>query len=103
MERDPALERHLLDIAARAGSHQTDGGLRAFADHRTVPGPVNMPRDFDQEAREDLADCANYLSWGIQESYSAMLAGDADASESYTRRMRALASVVAAWHGLHAA
>lgn len=110
MDRDRALERYLLDIAAQAAGHTRpeglsvvgdDGGLGAFADHRAHPGPVHLPRDFDREAAEELADCCSYLIWGIQEHHAAFLAGDAGAVDAYERRMRALAGLVRVWHDLH--
>lgn len=101
MDRDPALERQLLDLAARAAGLPPDNGLHDFADHRAHPGPVRLPRDFDREVREEIADAANYVRWTIQESYPAFLAGDAAAGDAYERHMRVLVKLTEAWHELH--
>jgi hypothetical protein len=101
VDRDPRLERELVDLAARAASLSGDHGLSAYAEHRAWPGPVRDGLDWDQEAREELADCRSYLCWGIQEVHARMLAGDPVAADLYERRMRALSAVVKAWHELH--
>jgi hypothetical protein len=101
VDRDVRLERELVDLAARAASLNGDAGLSAFADARSWPGPVRDGLDWDSEAREELADCRNYLCWGVQEVHARMLAGDPRAADEYERRMRALSAVVKAWHELH--
>lgn len=101
MDRDLPLERHLLDIAARAAGLPGDHGLRAFADTRTPLAPVILPRDFDREAREEIADGANYLTWGVQETYAQVLAGESGACSDYERRMRTLSLLASAWHAIH--
>lgn len=101
MDRDPALERQLLDIAARAAGLPTDLALGAYADRRTLPGPIHGPRDWDTEIREELADAANYIRWAIQEHYAALLNGDPAASDAYERRMRVLVKLTEAWAELH--
>lgn len=99
--RDHAVERDLIDLAARAAGYSDDGGLIAYAEHRAMPGGVRVGVDWDQEAREELADASHYLRWGIQTVYAGFLAGDLEAGEAYERRMRALAGVIRAWHELH--
>jgi hypothetical protein len=99
--RDPAHEREMVALAARAAGLTGDGGLNAYSESRIWPGPVRDGLDWDQEAREELADCRSYLCWGVLEVYAAMLAGDPRAADLYERRMRALSAVVKAWHELH--
>lgn len=101
MDRDPALGLYLVDIATRAAGLTSDHGLNALAEHRALPGPVHLPRDFDQEIREEIADARNYAIWAIQESYGDYLAGDPGAADDYERRMRALSKLVLAWVELH--
>jgi hypothetical protein len=101
VERDPALERELLDTAARSLGLPSDHGLGALASARAYPDPVRLPRDFDQEIREELADAANYARWAIQETHARLLAGDPDVADGYERRMRVLAALVHAWRELH--
>lgn len=106
MDRDPALDRHLLEVAARAAGTNGDRGLGAFADSRAHPGPVILktvagPRDFDREVREEIADGVNYCRWSVQEIHARVLAGDADVMDRYERHMRTLSLLVAAWHALH--
>lgn len=101
MDRDPALGSYLVDIATRAAGLSSDHGLNALAEHRALPGPVRLPRDFDQEIREEIADARNYIIWAIQELYEAYVAGDPQAADDYERRMRALSRLVQAWVELH--
>jgi hypothetical protein len=98
--RDPLLERHLTDLAARAAGLPNDRGLRAFADRRTHPGGVRIGADWDQEAAEEIADCANYLAWGCIETYDGYLAGEPVATARFERRLRALRRQVESWHEL---
>lgn len=99
-ERDVALERHLTNLAAVAAGLPNDRGLRAFADARCLPGPIRTPRNWDQEAAEELADCANYLVWGLIEDYDAYAAGEPEGTARFERRLRALRRVVEAWADL---
>ena len=98
--RDLPLERHLTDLAARAAGLPNDRGLRAFADARCIPGPIQTPRDWDQEAAEEIADCANYLAWGLIEDHPGYLAGEPVATARFERRLRALRRQVESWHEL---
>jgi hypothetical protein len=110
-ERDPGLERQLTDLAALAAGYRKPGpvgrlvaddhGLRDYADHRTHPGPLRTPRDWDQEAREEMADCANYLVWGLVEDYDGYVAGEPVATARFERRLRALVKQVESWRDLH--
>lgn len=109
MDRDHGLERYLLDIAAQAAGHTRpeglsvvgdDGGLGAFAAHRAGDAGVRLPRDFDREIAEELADACNYARWQIQQHHAAFLAGDAEAVDAYERMMRVLSALTRAWHEL---
>ena len=101
MNRDLALERELVDIAARAAGLPIDLGLNEFAEYRAHPGPVRLPRDFDREVAEELADARSYLVWAVQRDYDRFLAGDPAATDAYERRMRCLSALVIAWRELH--
>lgn len=107
--RDLALERELTELAARHAGHTTldpagrvvgnVAGLDDFADVRAHPGGVRR-RDLDREAREELADCRNYLVWAIEADYAGYLAGDLDAGRRVAHRLAALSKVIGAWHDL---
>lgn len=101
MNRDPELEQYLVDVAAKSAGLPGDGGVLAYADTRALPGPVIVPRDFDREIREEIADAVNYACWGIQAVWDRVLAGDPDVMDQYERHMRTLAALVQAWHALH--
>lgn len=98
--RDLPLERHITDLAARAAGLPSDRGLRHFADRRAWPGGVRTPRDWDQEAAEEIADCSSYLLWGCIEEYDGYLAGEPVATARFERRLRALRRQVESWHEL---
>ena len=107
-ERDIALERHLTDLAAQAAGFTRsdglkvigdDGGLRAFADARTAPGPIRE-RDMRQDAGEEIADLLNYAEWQAQKHYEGYLAGDPLEAEEFARYMDIAALAVTAWHRL---
>lgn len=99
--RNVALERELTDGAARAaGFVNGDGGLTALAEHRALPGGVRLELDDIREAREELADCRNYLVWGIERIHDQYLAGDPFAADRLVKNMDALAGVVRAWQAL---
>lgn len=95
--RDLPLERHLTELAATAAGLPNDRGLRAFADRRAWPGGIRTPRDWDQEAAEEIADCSSYLTWGLVEDHPGYLAGEPVATARFERRMRALMRIVEAW------
>lgn len=113
--RDVELERYLTELAAQAAGFTKvvfdeygfpenagdDMGLRAFADGRAHPGGVRATLDVDREAAEELADCGNYLVWGIVPIYPWVLKGETWACDIYERRMRALRGVLIAWRELH--
>lgn len=108
--RDIAAERHLGQLAASAVGLTRPGpdgraigdtlGLDDFADHRALPGGVRLTLDSEQECLEELADARNYLVWGLVPLSERFEAGDADAAEMYSRRLRALSYVVKAWAAL---
>lgn len=98
--RNLERERMLTDLAAKSVGLTGDAGLRAFADRRAAPGGVRERLDAVQEAAEELGDASNYLCWGIERVYDAMLAGDSEATATYERLMRSLAGVVVAWDAL---
>lgn len=99
--RDRGLEQRLVALAAQVCGRSDDGGLLAYAGRRAHPGGVRVELDADKEAAEELADCCNYLVWGIQQVWPAYQAGDPDAARVYERRMRTLVTVVRAWVDLH--
>lgn len=101
MDRDPDLERHLVTIAARAAGHGSDGGLLAYAASRALPEPIHLPREWDREIGEEIADGANYCTWSIQEIWPLVVSGDPDVMDRYERHMRTLTFLVGAWHALH--
>lgn len=101
MNRDRALEHELLMVAGEAvGQPSAAMNLDDFANRRCHPGPIRPGRDFRQEAAEELADCANYLRWKIQETYPGFVAGESVACREYDMAMRSLAGVVTAYHAL---
>jgi hypothetical protein len=100
--RDPALERHLVDIACRAAGHPTgDAGLSELADARALPMGIRPDIDALQEAREELADLRNYLVWGVTLIYPLVVAGEPEALDLYSMLMGALAGTVGTWHAMH--
>lgn len=99
-ERDLRLERMLTATAAAAHGLPGTGGLDAFADQRALPGGVRIELDADLETAEELADARNYLVWGIEPIYAAMVGGESVAGALYARRMRTLGHIAAAWHAL---
>ena len=69
MERDPDFEREVLRNAADVlGLQYVAENVRAFADKRTLPGPILLwpGRDFIREWREEAADGFNYGTWELQ-------------------------------------
>lgn len=100
-ERNLPLEREVTLTAAKAvGLAHASVSLRDFADARCMPGPIRLPRDWDQEAAEEIADCANYLVWALTEDYAGYLSGEPEPTARFERRMRALSRLVEAWHDL---
>lgn len=102
-ERDLALEREVILTAGRSeGKEPAAANLRDFADARAHEGPVLMPegRSLKQEAFEELADAANYLSWWITQNWEGVLAGESVACRDYEQAMRALSFVVKAHDAL---
>lgn len=97
--RDVPLERHLIQLAADSVGLPDDGGLRAFSDARTLPGPIRE-RDFKQDAGEEIADLANYASWQLQALYPGYLAGESKACDEFARYLDVLALTVQAWRRL---
>lgn len=95
-DRDIPLERHLIELAARAAGFPDDGGLRNYADARTMPGPIRE-REFKQDTGEEIADLANYCSWEIQKQWPGFLAGEPAACREYARYMDILRLTVMAW------
>lgn len=95
MPRDAAFEDGFTEGAA-ALVKLSARALNAYADGRTMPGPVRQgfTRDMVRETREELADARNYLCWralqSIHEGRGDDLPFIADA----------LADVVTAWHSL---
>lgn len=98
--RDLSLERELTLLAARAAGHESDYGLRKYADARSMPGGVRTGIDWDEEAGAEVGDAANYLVWGIIEVYERVEAGDPVALDLYERRMRTLSALIECWRQL---
>jgi len=119
VQRDPAHERHLTEIAAEAAGyqrhevkiagvvfestpHEVPDGLSRFAHHRAHPGPVRVgDRDFLLEIAEELADARNYCCWLVQKLLPDVMAGDVAAAEDYGRAMSTLQHLTRAWEALH--
>lgn len=103
MIRDKSLEFDLITTAGRSeGKEPAARNLRAFADARAHPGPVRTEngRDLKQEAFEELADAANYLTWRIQQIWPGVISGESEACRDYEQAMRALSYVVKAHDAL---
>jgi len=106
-QRNPEIEAHLMDVAARAAGRVTpegggdDLGLGAFAASRVWPGGIRTEVDWDREAREEAADLANYLMFAMQQDFAGYLRGESEASARYERRMRTLKTLVVLWWDLH--
>ena len=98
--RNIRLERELTAMAAEAVDFLDDCGLSDFADHRALPGGVRLALDWRREAMEELADCRNYIVWGIEGHWEGYLDGDPDASKQVALGLTALSSVVRAWDAL---
>lgn len=98
--RDLGVERELANIAVKAAGLTHDHGLWEFANFRALPGGVRV-RELFPEAREELADCFNYLVWHAEQYYDDHLNGDPQASDEYEWSMRALADLMKLWVTLH--
>lgn len=98
--RDKGLELELTALAAKAVGHDTDYGLRDFADRRALPGGVRADLDCTREIAEELADASNYALWGIERIYNRVLAGDVEVLDDYERLMRAHSKIIEAWREL---
>lgn len=97
--RDLALDRALLDTAARAAGFTGDGGYGTYRH----AGPYGNSFGCDSDVRRSLSDARDVLLGALADDHAGFLTGDADACESYHRRMRALSGLVTAWYGLHSA
>lgn len=98
-ERNPAFERYLIDLAVESTGLPDDGGIRAFSDARTMPGPIRL-RDFKQDAGEEIADLINYATWRAEEHYEGYLAGDAYHAAEFARYLDITALGIQAWRRL---
>lgn len=98
--RNIPLERELTALAAQAAGHETDYGLRDFADARAWPGGVRKDLDCTREIAEEISDASNYAVWGIERIYDRVLAGDPAVLDDYERLMRAHAKIIEAWREL---
>lgn len=96
LHRDSVFEEHFTREAARSVGMPPDG-LYHMATARAHPGPVLMKngrRNLILEAREELADCRNYLVW------LAWWEVQHERGELLPWLGRAVAAVVVAWHAL---
>ena len=98
MERNFQLERHLIQVAAQAAGLAHDCGFASFRD--TSP-PSITSWDAESDTRRYLAAARDTLVMSLCDSYTLVVSGDPDASETHTRRMRALTGLIEAWRGLH--
>ena len=98
--RNIPLERELTVMAANAVDFLDDQGLSDFADHRALPGGVRLTLDWRREAMEELADCRNYIVWGIEGFWSGYLNGEPEACKQVAFGLTALGAVVRAWDAL---
>jgi hypothetical protein len=104
--RDRDLEKHFMDIAARAAgcfkADETgeDYGLSEYADKRALPGGVRANMDHRREACEEAADLRNYLVWRAEAVYDDAMAGDAVALDRYEWAMRCLSKTIPLWREL---
>ena len=105
--RDVALERQLTRMAHQAAGvavpmdEREPTHLDAYADYRAQPGGVRVPRQFIQEAREELADARNYLVWEACAHHAGYMAGDPESCARFEHAMRVLGKVCEAWRELH--
>lgn len=101
LPRRPDLERHLVDVAVQAAGVPDDGGLSAYADARAHPGGVRANLHARRESGEELADCCNYLRWGIAQVWDAYEKGDAVAAAEVACLLGALSGLIVVWRRLH--
>lgn len=104
--RDVQLEREITALVWRAAGLPVDpdGGpssLDLFSDFRANPGGLYVPRDWDNEQREEAADWWNYGKWAACQWYDGYLAGDSESCRNYERTLRALVHVARGWQALH--
>lgn len=98
MERDVSLvERHLLDIAARAAGLSHDAGFGGYRDTR--PRPPSWGADSD--TRYALALARDVQLAAIAEVWDRVLEGCPDVMDDYERRLRCLSCLTQAWAELH--
>lgn len=104
--RDPLLERQLTRMAHQSAGvavpmdERAPTGLDVYAERRTHPGPLRLPRVWMTEAAEELADARNYLVWEAISHYPGYHAGDLEACARFEHAMRTLAAVTVAWREL---
>lgn len=103
VDRDPAYEQELVELAARAAGTPSAVGILPFAQDRAMAGGIR-PRSVDewrQEIREELGDAVNYCCWTIQAIRPSFEAGEQWACDEYVRAMSCMVGVLKAWEGLH--
>ena len=103
IDRDPAHERQLVELAARAAGTPNAVSILSFAQARMLDGGIR-PRSIEQwrqEIREELADAVNYCCWTILAIRAAFDAGEQWACDLYVQTMGALVGVLIAWDALH--
>ncbi len=101
------LERHLTRLAHEAAGipvpldkHEPTS-LDAYADWRCDPGPIRVPRDFIDEARQEAADARNYLVWEACAHWLGYVEGDPESCRRFEHAMRSLSAVALLWRELH--
>lgn len=97
MGNNHALERRLLDTAARAAGLPHDCGFGSFRDTR----PRAETWGTDSDVRKSLADARDTLLAALAAGHALVIEGDSEACADYQRWMSALTGLVAAWRALH--
>lgn len=110
MRRDVGYERYLSYVARQAGGLGVavledhlfpPSALAAFAESRALEGNVlTEGRDLVAEAREEVADLANYVRWRCQQLQDGFDAGESGACREYAMCMRALVYAELAYDAL---
>jgi hypothetical protein len=98
--RNEALEAEIIGMATRVIDRFDDAGLSAYADTRTLPGGIRTDQNWRDHARQELADCRNYLVWDTEDHWDAYQAGDGLAGARVAENLGALSQLVKLWAAL---
>lgn len=103
-DRDSQAEAAIGALAAQAAGlpEQVAESLHRYADARAWKTGVRLDADWKEEARQEVGDAFNYLTWWIEDSLPGVEAGDNEALEAYGCAMNALAGLMVVWQRLHA-